>query len=440
MKKALLKFSVFLLFVFLLVAAVFVSSSADDLIPDGAPSLDSSVGFAIYNIENDRYVISKNASLSVDPASTVKLMSGLIICESLSGRENETVTLTSEMLALSSGKSFGLSAGMSVTVKDLMIAAFSGGYNDAVNALACLSAGSVQRFVEKMNERADSLGMRSTYYVNATGLDDPRMSTTLADTVRLATTLSRFPLFLEVSSHFTYNVKLSGVTKTVYGSNLLVNENSVYFCRTVKGMNSGMTDGGGACAVTYATYGGAEYIAIAMGCPEDDTRFALIQDSLQFVYDNYGYSVYMKKGSALGVSPVRLSSGITEAVVVLAEDLTVFARKDETLKTMSTVTMLSSDTLTAPVRVGDVIGYCTLWDGDTMCGVASVTVKSDIERSAFLFYIDAVKSYLGGRAFIATVILAVLFSAVAFVLPWIALKLRQRKRKYVRTRSGFKLK
>ena len=121
MKRALLRFFTFLLFVFSAILIFGVFASAEDVIPENAPSLEIARGFAVYNIENDTYIISKNASLSVDPASTVKIMSGLIICESLSGRESETVTVTSEMIAGTKGKSFGLVPGNTLTVKDLML-------------------------------------------------------------------------------------------------------------------------------------------------------------------------------------------------------------------------------------------------------------------------------------------------------------------------------
>ena len=436
MKRTLLVFLVILLFICSFSSVCFAQEEDTYELP----SLDSVRSFAIYNIENDFYVASKNENLSVAPASTVKIMSGLLICEALSGKENETVTLTSEMLFGSTGKTFGLTATTRLTIKDLMIIAFSGGYNDAVNALACIVSGSTVEFVKRMNERCKILGMRSTHYENATGLDSPLMSTTLKDTLKVAAEASKIPLFLEVSSHFTYVVNFAGGgSKTVYGSNLLMDENSVYFCRSAKGMNSGMTDAGGACLVTYAEHKGAKYAVVAMGCPEDDTRFALVQDSLQYAYDNYSYHVYLEKGSGVGNFPVELSDVGTNALIVLDEDLTYFAKNGHTPNQMRVVLSFYGE-LKAPIKAGESVGYCTLWDGEELCCTVNVTVKTDVERSAFLAYMSSVRGYLGGRAFVASLVCAIVLTLVAIFLPRVALKMRQRKRKYVRSRGGFKLK
>ena len=441
MKRALLRFFTFLLFAFSLILIFGVFSGAEDVIPENAPSLELARGFALYNIENDTYIISKNASLSVDPASTVKIMSGLIICESLSGREAETVTVTSEMIAGTKGKSFGLVPGNTLTVKDLMICAFSGGYNDAVNVLACLVAGNTESFLKLMNERAELLGLRGTYYANATGLDDPLMSTTLSDTVKLAAAASRIKLFLDVSSYFTYTVSFGDTSqRTVYGSNLILDKNSAYFCRSARGMNSGMTDGGGACLVTYATHGGAEYIAVAMGCPDSDGRFALVQDALQYAYDNYSYKVYLEKGSGVGSVDIALSDAGGSVSAVLLEDLVYFSRNGELFEDFKIVICFYSDDLKAPVTSNDRIGYCALWSGDTLYSVAEIGVKNDVPKSLFLSYIDSVQRYITGRAFLSTLAFSVILTLLSVFLPRVTLGIRQKRRTHVRTRDGFKLK
>lgn len=441
MKKALLRFFTFLLFVFLTATVFGVCAYGEDILPEDAPDTDVARGFAIYNIENDTYIISQNASLSVDPASTVKIMSGLIICEALSGRENENVTITSEMISGTKGKSFGLVSGNTLKIKDLMICAFSGGYNDAVNALAYIVAGNSESFLKLMNERADLLGLTGTRYANATGLDSPSMATTLSDTVKIAAAASKSELFLDVSSYFTYIIRFGdGTQRTVYGSNLLLDKNSPYFCRSARGMNSGMTEGGGACLVTYASHGGAEYIAVAMGCSDSDERFALVQDALQYAYDNYSYRVYLESGAGLGSVDVSLSDMGTGATVVLLEDLVYFSKKGEDVGNFKIVISYENEVLKAPLTSGERIGYCSLWLGDTLCSVAEIGVKNDVAKSPLLSYIDAVQRYITGRAFLSTLVFGVALTLLSIFLPRITLGIRQKRRTHVRTRDGFKLK
>ncbi len=407
-----------------------------------APSTDAAGGFVLYNIENDRIILEKAMDKEIYPASTVKLMSGLIICEKLGERVNEIVTLTDEMLRGSAGKPFELKAGQSLTIENLMYAAFSGGYNDAVTALSVIAAGSVSDMVEAMNARAAVLGMSNSVFKNVTGLDASGQRTTLRDLVCLTKEIADNELFLRVSSEYTYPVEFSdGTTRLAYGSNELVNRNSPYYCRSASGLNSGMTDGGGACAATVGEYDGARYIAIAVGCSGDGSRFELIQNALDYAYKNYGYRTVLPAGSAVGEAEVGLAAIESETVrLVLAEDLRVFASDDEDLDKLRFSLLLAPKGLTAPLTPEDTVGTYSAWNEQDQVAVAKVTVSHAVESSGFLILMDGMRSYLTGRAFITTVIVLVLFTVAALIWPRIALASRQKKRRYVRRRGGFKLK
>lgn len=441
MKK---KFFFFIAFSFLFVIIFSlnaIQTGAEDVIPSDEIDLSGASCFAVYNIETGKYVISKNANYSVAPASTAKIMSGLVVCELLEARADEWITITAEMLSGSSGKSFGLATGQRIKVKSLMIAAFSGGYNDAVTVLANLCGGNTSGFVQLMNKRAEMLGLTSTVYKNPTGLDEAGMKTSLDDIVKLASVAAENKLFLEVCSYFTASVTFGdGRVKTVYSSNLLLSENSPYYCRSVKGMSSGMTDWGGACLVTYGEHAGSKYIAVALGCADDESRFELVQNSLDFVYNNYSYITLIEKGISVGKVPVSLAvSSDSEAKLILAEDLRIYCSKNENINDLTFSLMLPYDSLKAPISTEENVAIYTVWKGSELLGYANVKVERNIERSMILLYIDSVRDYICGRAFIATVIILVICGLGAIILPYIALKIRQRRRRYIRQRGGFHL-
>ncbi len=437
MKAVTIRLVSLLLFVFLV---VFIAApiSAEE----APPSTDVAGGFVLYNLENDRIILEKALDAEIYPASNVKLMSGLLICEALGGRTDEVVTLTTDMLRGSSGKPFDLKAGQTLTIENLMYAALSGGYNDAVTALSVIAAGSVDQMVDAMNRRAAMLGMTNTVFKNVTGLDSAGQKTTLRDLVRLASAVADNELFLRVSSEYTHPIEFAdGTTRLAYGSNELVNKNSPYYCRSVRGMNSGMTDGGGACAATLGEYDGARYIAIAVGCPGDGSRFELIQNALDYAYKNYGYRTVLPAGSVVGEAEIGLAETETETVkLVLAEDLRVFAADEEELSDLKYSLLLSAKSLTAPISTDDRIGSYSAWDGRYQVAVAQVTVEHSVGASGFLVFMDGLRNYLTGRAFIITVIALVCFTAIVLIFPRIALVSRQKRRRYVRQRGGFKLK
>ena len=79
-----------------------------------------------YSYDAKTVLYSKNENKILSPASTVKIMTGLIACERLDKRLNEQVLITEEMLIGRNGTSMGLKAGMTLYIKDLMYGAICG--------------------------------------------------------------------------------------------------------------------------------------------------------------------------------------------------------------------------------------------------------------------------------------------------------------------------
>ena len=114
-------------------------------------------------------------------------MMGLIACEELEDRLDESVTITNEMVAPASGRRAYLKAGSTITIRELLYLAICGTYNDAAYALATIIGGSSQGFVEMMNVRAMELGAKNTTYVNPIGYpDNDGMTTTAYNVLRIA--------------------------------------------------------------------------------------------------------------------------------------------------------------------------------------------------------------------------------------------------------------
>lgn len=413
------------------------------IFPAGAePDTSCCFGFALFEVGSGTLLLDKNYDMPIRPGPAVKLMTGLIACESFGDDPDGEVTVPKEALSNVSGRSAGLSAGQKVKKKELITLLLSGGFNDAANTVAILVSGDMGAFIDLMNGRALRLGMQSTTYKNATGLDDDMMYTTLRDTVTLAEAAAENALFLECSgkASFTYTLA-DGNKKTAKNPNIILSDRTEYFCRSARGLNAGYTDGAGYCAVVFATHEGASYICAAMGGNSDEYgHFAAIQDSLQWAFDNYFKRSVMTEKEKVGSINVSLSDTGNEVGLMLSEDLSVLEASGGEWKSYTFSRRDLSESLEAPVKVGDRVGYMTAWDGERLVAVADITVDSDVARSPILSAIEGAKEYLTGRAFRATFISAVLFTAALFVFPRIALAIRQRRRRYVRHRGGFRLK
>lgn len=223
-------------------------------------------------------------------------MTGLVAIDALSGRLDETVTVTAEMLKGVAGNNIALKAGEVVTVKDMLYAALCGGYNDACAVLAHLVGGSMAGFVKLMNERADALGAASTHYTNPSGMHHEDMVTTTADTFRIALEAAHTPLYMEITSAAKYVMPATNLAseRNIYNRNALIarNKEIIYYYAAARGLNSGSTTEGGYCLVTTAEQNGLTYLCVVMGGEEIDgkiTSYTLAKTLLDWAFASYGY-------------------------------------------------------------------------------------------------------------------------------------------------------
>ena len=133
-----------------------------------APAL-TAVSAVVIDSNNGGVLFSKNADWRLPPASTTKVMTALIALEKLPFQKPVTISAHAANIAPSKA---GLIAGIQYKAIDLVILSLVSSSNDAAVALAEAISGSEKEFAGLMNEKAHSLGMKDTKFVNATGLTE----------------------------------------------------------------------------------------------------------------------------------------------------------------------------------------------------------------------------------------------------------------------------
>ncbi len=137
----------------------------------------------VYCQNTGKTVYSKDADLEVSPYSTTKLMTALIVAEKLSPDRKLTVP----KLDLDPDEStLKLSEGEEMTVNDMMYGLLIKSGNDCAFTLAKATAGSVDDFVDMMNDKAEELGCKNTHFTNPAGLKDSNHYTTAHDMLLIA--------------------------------------------------------------------------------------------------------------------------------------------------------------------------------------------------------------------------------------------------------------
>ena len=372
--------------------------------------VSSDVGVVLLlNLENNLVLYEKEADTVVYPSSSVKIMMGLLACRTLYARLNETVTVTSAMVAGVTGRSLHLADGEMLTVRDLLYAAICGGYNDAACVVACLSSGSVAAFVEDMNEEAQRLGAVNTNYTNPTGLHDPAMSTTARDVSIIAREAYDNDLYMLISSARTYTIAETNVSESrlFTNRNALISDSSQnYYNGYCAGMNAGMTDEGGWCVVTVYERDGASNLCIilrGMDVASGELIPAYVQANRLLLWANrsYGYRTVLSAGDTLDRRKVAMTGvSKSKADVVVKEALKIYLPTDLDVEgQLEYDLILDGDGLTAPLTAGDTVGIVTVSYQGRIVGKAPLTVNEDFKPSGFLKMLQGFKGYLMGRAF-----------------------------------------
>lgn len=401
-------------------------SSRDAATPeDVGLATDHLTAAFLYNIENEFTVMSYNANEMIFPASTVKIMTGLIAIEKLGRRLNDEVTVTKEMLEGAEGNKIGFKEGEILTIENLLYSLLVGGGNDAAHILATVIAGSVSDFVAMMNARAKELGATNTIYTNPSGVHDDAMITTAADTAKIALAAYKLPLFMEMTSTSKYVIPETNMSeyRNVFNRNYMISTSSVikYFYTDAAGMNSGATNQGGYCVVTTASREGLTYLAIVMGADVDEEKDSIYSYTeaskmLDFAFKSYANVTVVKAGEIIREIPVTLSGTTDFVTLVTSDSLTLYLPVKTDLDTEIKQTFKTvSDSLTAPVAQGEVAGVLTVTYNDEIVGNVDLVTTVDVARSEFLYTLEQIKSFATGRFFISVVISAVIFT-VLFVI------------------------
>lgn len=408
---------------------------------DGAPPvIDHCIGAYVYNFENDEVLYQFGEDERVYPTSTVKLMTGIVAMELLGDRLDETVTVTAQMLSKVAGNNVGLTAGENVTVEQLFYAMLVNSANDAATVLAYAACGSVEAFVEKMNEKANALGAYDTYYANPTGMHNDAMVTTVADTAIIAEYAYRLPLFMEIVSTPKYVMEATNMSdyRNIYNRNCLLSKyyNVNYSYSRATGMNAGATTQGGyaICATAEDAATGLSYLVIVMGAEEVDGEIYSYVNAIRlfdWAFGSYGYLEVLSSDRIICELPVRLSSTLDYVTLVPSETIEVYLPTSvDVEKDIRYSYNTYEDALDAPILTGQEAGTITVLMGERILGSCSLITTSSVARSEFLYFLARVQQFSQSRFFRATVIAAIVLSVV-----YVLLKAHWRER-HIRSRMN----
>ncbi len=263
---------------YLLVSILLIPISVNAISAKSAILIDSNSGRVLYE---------HNSYEKLPMASTTKIMTGLLACES--GKLSESVKV-SAFASGTEGSSLWLKIGEKQTLENLTYGLMLKSGNDAAVAIAEHLGGSIDAFALLMNKKAREIGAINTNFENPHGLDSDGHYTTAYDLALIAREAMKNKKFSQIVSTKTYSIPMQGEKwdRTLKNHNKLL-----WNYEGCNGIKTGFTKKCGRCLVSSAERNGRALICVTLNAPDDWKDHTYL---LNYGFDNFDTEVVAKKG------------------------------------------------------------------------------------------------------------------------------------------------
>jgi serine-type D-Ala-D-Ala carboxypeptidase (penicillin-binding protein 5/6) len=339
--------------------------------------------YLLLDITSNQVLAAKDAEAAVEPASLTKLMTAYLVFEALKTKKidlKQTLPVSQRAWKMPGSRMF-IDPKMQVPVEDLLKGMIVQSGNDATIALAEGVGGSVERFVQLMNEQAKALGLKNTSYKNPEGLTEPGHTTSARDLSILATRLMR--------DHAEY-VSYYAIKKYRYPGTPETNDSNrnllLFRDPSVDGLKTGHTEAAGYCLVATAkrpfpNVGERRLLSVVLGTSSEAARANESQKLL-----NWGYTAFdaIKLFDAdQAVASPRVWKGTARSLALGSSSpiiVAVPAGRAGQIKTE----VARPEPLVAPLKKGQTVGQLKVSLGDQAFTEVPLTALADVDQAGIL--------------------------------------------------------
>ncbi len=344
----------------------------------------------LMDASNGRVLYEENGYKVMPMASTTKIMTCILALEWLaeaSEEEQKKAVMVSSYAARMPKVHLGMKEGEEYRLNDLLYSLMLESHNDTAVAIAEHIDGSVEKFAERMNEKARELGCENTNFITPNGLDAEEKgkahSTTAYDLGLIASYALQNESFLEIIA--TKNYSFCELTKgrqfQVYNKNRFLD-----MMEGAVGIKTGFTGDAGYCFVGALERDGKKLVSVVLGSGWPPNKNWKWQDTILLM--EYGDSEFVSKDLDKNYvyEPVRVMDGVCEFAEVEVEkkpagDLKLLLSKED----KTTVKQEMEKEISAPVKKGTVIGYECYYVNDKLYKKYEIRTTESVELRTYFY-------------------------------------------------------
>jgi len=378
------------LFVLMVILSTYSPSYADDLNLSGESAI-------LIDVDTLEILYSKNPHQKLYPASTTKIMTGILAIEL--GNMDDIVTVDQEVVDLTDGSHIALEPGEELSLEHLINALLIESANDAALAIAKHISGSIDEFVKLMNEKAKAIGALNTNFVNPNGLPHEEHLSTAYDLALMAKYAMENETFREIVKNYTYTIPITNKKsqeRNLWSANRLlysterINVNGTQTTIKYEGVNgvkTGYTIAAGQCLVTSYEKDGHKLIAVVLKSSGKN----IYSDVHKLL--NYGTNNFEKVKIGYGnkfIDNFPVENGVIPFVAGITKSDTYYIVEKSKVDLIEE--KITKNTLEAPISKGQVIGKVEYYLDGRKISETDIISTMDIDLIPVPTLLDKIKS------------------------------------------------
>lgn len=360
---------------FLLVLALILSFSLCSFEPSLAQIPISAPSAILIDARTGQVLLDKNSHQRRPIASTTKIMTAILAIEK--AKLDDVATTSPGAASVGESESY-LSPGEKITIKDLLYAILLKSANDACAVAAEHLSGSVAKFAEAMNKKAQELDMKDSHFVNPHGLQDPNHFSSAYDLSKLARYALANPTFAQIVATENYAIPWPGHSY----SRVFENHNKLLWrYQYANGVKTGFTRQAGHCLVASANKRGTQLISVVLGCPSSESCFDDSVRLLEYGFNNFKPTAIIEKGKVY--KKIKLPTLSNNYLKLIAKgNVTIQLNQSSKVEKSIKVKKVTLDEL--PLTKGQRLGTITvIVDNQKLAKVVLIAKRSIPEPNIF---------------------------------------------------------